>query len=101
MTSAFFNCGGLCLQGTLTTERLLLYRGEGVTAVLDRSTYLDRTDYELELEYTPEIERRADALLRHYEDDLRRCGLRFASSGGRHKSARFFERKQELLWKWG
>ena len=97
----FFNCGGLCLQGTLTTERLLLYRGEGVTAVLDRSTYLDRTDYELELEYTPEIERRADALLRHYEDDLRRCGLRFASSGGRHKSARFFERKQELLWKWG
>lgn len=42
---------GLILQGSLVTERIVLYKDKFCEAVIDRNTYLGFTDYELEIEY--------------------------------------------------
>ena len=53
---------GLKLQGSLTTERHVIQRCDGIEAVLDKNEYLDETDYELEVEYSPNQEKEAKAL---------------------------------------
>ena len=58
------------LIGELTTLRHSLFFCDGVEICLDKSTYLDCTDYEIEIEYTKDI---PDELLKKLSD----CGIYF------------------------
>lgn len=91
---------GLILQGSLVTERIVLYKEKFCEAVIDRNTYLGFTDYELEVEYLDGYEKKAIDLLQNIaetlvasgtisdaEDFLKRVGK------SKSKSERFFERK--------
>ena len=91
---------GLILQGSLVTERIVLYKDKLCEAVIDRNTYLGFTDYELEIEYTEghcdeamhiikDIAKTLSNYLEFYpaEELLNRVGK------SKSKSERFFERK--------
>lgn len=91
---------GLILQGSLVTERIVLYKDKFCKAVIDRNTYLGFTDYELEIEYTEghgdeamhiikDIAKTLSNYLEFYpaEELLNRVGK------SKSKSERFFERK--------
>lgn len=58
------------LIGELTTHRLSCFYKDGVEICLDKSTYLGKTDYEIEIEYTSAI---PDELLKK----LSLCGVNF------------------------
>lgn len=89
--------------GCLKTERSFFYDRPGLQVVLDRNDYLDQTDYEIEIEYSPDcvlqvyqvLLRLADTLSQEkegfcYRDFLNRIGK------GKSKSDRFFRRYLEL-----
>lgn len=91
---------GLTLQGELATERCVIIKDEHCEVVLDKNSYLDCEDYELEIEYTPEKEKKAVSILRGIKYILlgRKCFLAYQESFSEHlsipsKSSRFFERK--------
>lgn len=89
----------LRLQGSLITERVLLYSNNGCEVVLDKNTYLGMTDYELEVEYLPEYEDHATELIYRYISflyPLKLCMLILSQRVSMSKSERFFERKQKL-----
>lgn len=89
----------LKLQGSLTTERIILYSNNGCEVVLDKNTYLGMTDYELEVEYLPEYEDHATELIYRYISflyPLKLCMLILSQRVSKSKSERFFERKQKL-----
>lgn len=100
--SHVFGVVGLRLQGCLTTLRTVLFREEGIEAVLDKNVYLDRVDHELEVEYTPENAAKAEERI----GILRRILLerRISQKGGlsngiynhTSKSERFFNRLSEI-----
>ncbi len=97
--SRFFDGMGVVPQGTLVTERLVLYQGDGVEAVLDKNIYLGKVDYEMEIEYTPESRDRAQKLLSHYEEIVRfsvREFRGFTETKWRSKSVRFFQWKKAV-----
>lgn len=75
----------LTLMGQLVTERIRIPVAEGVELMLDRNYYLGKVDYELELEFLPEAQYRADAFLQWLEQQFT------LQQGGKHKSARFFD----------
>lgn len=52
------------LLGSLTTQRHSLIFCDGVEICLDKNDYLDKTDYEIEIEYTREIPDELTELLR-------------------------------------
>ena len=52
--ACLFADSGMVLQGSLKTERASITRYPGIRIDIDKNTYLGFTDYELEIEYTPE-----------------------------------------------
>lgn len=77
-----------CL-GSLTTLRHSLFYCDGVEICLDKNDYLDKTDYEIEIEYTKEIPKELMGILRSH-------GVEFtdASVG---KCSRFMIRLSAIL----
>ncbi|MBQ8415778.1 MAG: CYTH domain-containing protein [Clostridia bacterium] len=99
LESNAFTDMGLKLQGELITKRCVVFKDANYEAVLDKNEYLDQTDYELEIEYTPDHEKDAQAILKIFRDMLtrRKCFLAYKESIGdlpnvASKSSRFFER---------
>ena len=81
--------GELHLLGSLDTLRRSLMWADGVEICLDRSEYLDRADYEIEVEYTGEF---PDAL----REELAGLGVVFDErSVGKY--TRFIRRFMELM----
>lgn len=96
-----FDALGLHYQGKLITERILLYQDCFLEAVLDRNTYLEEEDFELEVEFFPEEEERAINYLKEIAADLMAEKLieteeQFLHRIGKEKSKseRFFRKKQ-------
>lgn len=95
-----FNTFGLHLQGELVTERLKLCDDVFCKIVLDKNTYLGKTDFELEIEYSEAYKKKAFVCLDDIADFLCRCGclqdkkeLISRISCAKSKSQRFFEEK--------
>ncbi len=97
---------GLKSQGSLRTERTVLYSDDYIKAMIDENIYLGCTDYELEVEYRPGCEEPAAAYMqRVYE--LCQNNLWAPSTvsfferarSAQSKSERFFERKEYLIGK--
>lgn len=93
-----FNMLGLLCHGELVTERYSLYKNEYCEMVVDRSSYLGKTDFELEIEYSEGFKEKAEKCL----DDVtefflcQQCILEkdeFTSrvQKGKSKSERFFD----------
>ncbi|MGN1115767.1 MAG: CYTH domain-containing protein [Candidatus Ornithomonoglobus sp.] len=77
------------LLGSLTTLRHSLMYTDGVEICLDKNDYLDKTDYEIEVEYTKDI---PDELM----EKLSSAGVRFeAAAVG--KCTRFMQRLAGIL----
>lgn len=98
-----FNTWGLCYQGELFTERWIMHKDGVCEVALDRNSYLGCVDYELEIEYKEEGEKRAQDILERIAHTLLANGLltdvkafykRVKTS--KSKSERFFARKQDL-----
>ena len=90
---------GLKLQGELITKRCVVMKNSNCEVVLDKNEYLGHIDYELEIEYTPEYEKDAGAILKIFRDMLtrRKCFLIYKEGIEMppivpSKSKRFFER---------
>ena len=99
LESNAFTDMGLKLQGELVTKRCVVLKDTNCEAVLDKNEYLGHTDYELEIEYAPEHENDAQAILKILKDMLtrRKCFLAYKESLKEahdvpSKSSRFFER---------
>lgn len=99
LESNAFTDMGLKLQGELITRRCVVFKDANCEAVLDKNEYLEQTDYELEIEYAPEHEKEAQAILKIFKDMLtrRKCFLAYKESLKEapdvpSKSKRFFER---------
>ena len=99
LESNAFTAMGLKLQGELITKRCVVFKDANCEVVLDKNEYLGHADYELEIEYAPEHEKDALAILRIVCDMLtrRRCFLAYKESIKElpdvpSKSSRFFER---------
>lgn len=82
------DCGELVLLGSTVTERYVLKK-DGTELCLDKNTYLDMTDYEIELEYT---EMCSQELL----DSLKTMGVEF-NEKCTGKYSRFVNRFNSLL----
>lgn len=100
MVDNAFTDMGLKLQGELTTYRAVIWKDSDCEVVLDKNEYLGYTDYELEIEFAPEHEKKAHALLRFFMDTLghppNTVAHRENTPQEQHlpsKSARFFERR--------
>lgn len=94
---------GLTLQGSLQTERLSVSRYPGVRLDLDKNTYLGATDYELEVEYTPESTPLCTLTLNWLSEFLgyplytpAHQEFLLRAHEAKPKSQRFFERKKQL-----
>lgn len=81
--------GELSLLGNLITLRHSLMRYENVEICLDRSEYLDRIDYEIEVEYTGEF---PPELM----DELKELGVEFKEKS-KGKYSRFSKRLVEVM----
>ena len=99
LESNAFTDMGLQLQGELITKRCVVFKDANCEAVLDKNEYLGHTDYELEIEYTSEHEKDAQAILKIFRDMLtrRKCFLIYKEGTADppkvpSKSNRFFER---------
>ena len=77
------------LLGSLTTRRHSLMYSDGVEICLDKNDYLDKTDYEIEIEYTKDI---PPALL----EKLREEGVGFDTAAV-GKCSRFMMRLAGIL----
>ena len=91
---------GLKLQGELITKRCVVLKDANCEAVLDKNEYLGHTDYELEIEYSPEHEKDAQAIMQIFRDMLARRKYLIVYKESfmdlpnvPSKSNRFFERK--------
>lgn len=96
----FFNKMGLYLQGSLVTQRRILYKDEFCEIMLDKNTYLGVIDFELEIEYKQHYAKYAQYKLYHIARFLLRNGLiksipEFLERIDRseNKSKRFFNKK--------
>lgn len=99
LESNAFTDMGLKLQGELITKRCVVLKDAHCEAVLDKNEYLGHKDFELEIEYSPEHEKDAQAILKIFKDMLirRKCFLAYKESitdppSIPSKSNRFFER---------
>ncbi len=100
---SIFESMGLKLQGSLKTQRTVAYEDEFCEVVLDKNTYLDFTDYELEIEYLPRYESCAMHVLRNFARVLylNNCITDIDAFCDRtktckSKSQRFFERRDRF-----
>lgn len=98
-----FSSMGLTCKGMLTTERITLQICDGIEVMLDRNLYLNTIDYELEVEYTANMEMDAlheiELMLRFLYIggvilDINECKARIGN--GRCKSERFFMKKNAI-----
>ena len=80
---------GLKLKGGLITERYIILKDSTCEVVLDKNTYLDHEDYELEIEYEPMFEHHAAQI---FETIVNICRVNPKARQVRSKSERFFER---------
>ena len=90
---------GLKLQGKLVTKRCILMKDTNYEVVLDRNEYLGYTDYELEIEYSPDNEQDAYLAFRtianvllHRNSTLTLKDITLHFKSTRSKSKRFFEK---------
>lgn len=97
--TTIFDSLNLKLQGSMITERMLLTKDKDVEAVLDRNTYLNICDYELEVEYTEGNEEKAVAVIKGIAEMLFRNGVLESTASmisrvgkGLSKSERFFQK---------
>lgn len=99
--SNVFNALGLHFQGELITRRTILHKDAFCEVVLDRNTYLGCNDFEIEVEYAKDCEKRAMAHIKgiteilvaaNVIDSVESFMLRIGE--GKSKSERFFDRKQ-------
>ena len=81
--------GELSCAGSLDTLRHSLMWCEGVEICLDKSEYLDRCDYEIEVEYTGEFPPKL-------MDELKQLGVEFKEKSV-GKYTRFIRRLMEIL----
>ena len=95
-------------QGCLETVRCTFVTENGISVMLDENHYLGIVDYELEIEYKADAEDSALNELDAIESDLVHSGLltdvnvfRLRIGQGKNKSARFFNRKVEIMLKKG
>ena len=97
-----FQTIGLSLQGELVTERIILHKDSACEVVVDKNTYLGKTDYELEIEYAEGQEGQAEIWLAKLAAKLSREYLNITveqlvsrANVAKSKSERFFQiRKQ-------
>ena len=68
LESNAFTDMGLKLQGELVTKRCVVFKDKSCEAVLDKNEYLDHKDFELEIEYTEDHEKDAQAILKVFRD---------------------------------
>ena len=99
----FFEHMGLECQGSLKTERTVYPVCPGVEVVMDKNTYLDFVDYELEIEYdfrfdaTAYMEMKAiEAFILSNEGKMAASEFHKRIGKGGRKSERFFKRKAHL-----
>lgn len=94
---------GLQLQGSLITERCIIFKDLNHEIVLDKNEYLGYTDYEIEIEYSPDYEEKAELTLkalhnmlvkRNSSSSCRKNSTTFKNVSS--KSSRFFKRKKLL-----
>lgn len=104
----FFKRMGLDYQGSLKTERTVYPVCPGVEIIIDKNTYLDCVDYELEIEYdfrfdaTAYMEMKAiESFILSNEGKMAASEFRKRIGKGGSKSERFFERKKHLKKKLG
>lgn len=88
---SLFSQLGVSYRGSLITERAVRCPSSGLIIMLDRNTYLGKTDFELEIEYSAgrkcEAERLANKLI---------CDTgEIPSASKLSKSERFFQRMNE------
>lgn len=98
-----FGIKGIKYQGSLITFRLSRTDASGIKIMLDRNIYLDREDYELEIEYAPDLETEAKKELDKIADYLYSRGVignikefQARAGKGENKSGRFFKRLTEI-----
>ncbi len=91
---------GLKLQGELVTERCIIVKNSICEVALDKNDYLGYTDYELEIEYSPNCENEANSILQtllntliHYKKDLSLLDHTTPTNNTFSKSNRFFARR--------
>ena len=91
---------GLQLQGSLITERCILFKDSNYEVVLDKNEYLGYIDYEIEIEYSPDYEEKAELTLKVLHDMLVKQNnsasfkkIYISLPNCSSKSSRFFERK--------
>lgn len=94
-----FNVFGLHHQGELVTKRIIMYNDSACQMVLDKNIYLGYTDFELEVEYRKDSERKAQRLIENIAKHLVSAEhlteineLLMRVGKGKSKSERFFER---------
>ena len=98
-----FGTEGIKYQGSLITFRLSRTDASGIKIMLDRNIYLDREDYELEIEYNPDSKEEAKKELENTADLLYSCKIianteefQARAGKGENKSSRFFKRLTEI-----
>lgn len=100
-----FPLGSLCLKkmGHLTTIRTVCSPVPGVRTELDKNTYLDTIDYELEIEYAPDRATAANCELNSMAMTLFQQGILNDTADfiqrtgkGNSKSQRFFSAKATI-----
>ena len=96
----FFRDLGVKYHGNLTTKRSTVVPCYGVTVCLDKNTYLNKIDYELEVEYKEDAEKVAEMVIKEIAKRLvlvaaTKCEEEFMDriNAGPNKSQRFFEGK--------
>lgn len=78
--------------GTLITDRINFIVNDYISIDLDKSYYLGKVDYELELEFKPEYQEYAESLFNHLSLKVTKC---LRSPGG--KRERFFSDFHKML----
>lgn len=95
---------GLSFKGSLTTERIYIVNDCDLKVSIDKNSYLDCTDYEIEIEYSPNEYIFAQKHITYYEylfcvvyktTNLRELQKRIKSA--QSKSERFFKRLKRTL----
>jgi uncharacterized protein YjbK len=99
----FFSSIGLECQGSLKTERSVYTVCPGVDVIIDKNTYLDFVDYELEIEYDLRFEADAyreikaiEAFISSEEGEQAALEFRKRIGKGGTKSERFIRRKSHM-----
>lgn len=103
LDSNAFTDMGLKVQGELVTKRCVIMEDTSCEVVLDKNEYIGHTDYEIEIEYTPDHKKDAQEILKIFQDMLIRRNYEESIEGLQSvpsKSSRFFEvlssKKKEL-----